>query len=106
MSALAHESPPPYDPYHLRPDEGPQTVPQLRAALAALDPAALSEFNAAYEGARLGCADAIVSEYRHVWALRARAEVTAAVAASLAGHPGELIDAADIMARYPADDAA
>uniref|UniRef100_UPI003F49572D hypothetical protein n=1 Tax=unclassified Streptomyces TaxID=2593676 RepID=UPI003F49572D len=106
MSALAHDPPPSYDPYHLRPDEGPQTVPQLRAALAALDPAALDDFNQAYEGAKLGTADAIVSEYRHVWALRARSEVTAAVAASLAGHSGELVDAADVMARYPADDAA
>ncbi|MFF4290988.1 hypothetical protein ACFY0R_37695 [Streptomyces sp. NPDC001633] len=83
MSALPAE-PPPHSPYRLEAAEGPQTLADLRAALAADAPADLTAFDARLAAARLDEIPNVIAEYRHVWALR-RPEVAAAIAASLAG---------------------
>lgn len=92
MSALPHpETPQAYSsPYRLEADEGPQTPAELRAALAVIDPAELSAFNARYDAERFGgkAQARVVTEYRHLVALRSRPEVQAAIAASLAGTSG------------------
>lgn len=89
MSALPHEHPTAgyADPYRLEAGEGPQSPNELRAALAALDPALVVAFNAEHDNARFGSekAAAVITKYRHLWALRTRTEVTAAVQASLDG---------------------
>jgi hypothetical protein len=92
MSALPHEMPA-YDPHRLRVGEGPQTLAQLRAALADIAPADLTRFDAKLAAARLDEVPAVISEYRHVLALRSRPEVAAAIAASLAGEAGHMISA-------------
>ncbi|MET9162064.1 hypothetical protein ABZX56_30450 [Streptomyces parvulus] len=89
MSALPHEPTPPTgyaSASRLEAHEGPQTLAELRAALAVLDPATLAAFNAEHDAARFGEAQAsVVTKYRQLLALRTRPEVTAAVTASLDG---------------------
>ncbi|WP_438297876.1 hypothetical protein [Streptomyces sp. HUAS TT7] len=90
MSALPHEpAPRPYaDPHRVEAHEGPQTLAELRAALAVADPTGteLVKFNAKYDTAVFGSAQAaVLSDARRVLALRTRPEVQAAIAASLAG---------------------
>jgi hypothetical protein len=89
MSGLPHESilPGTYaDPHRLEAHEGPQTLAELRAALALLDPATLTAFDARYDNARFGTAQAaVLTEYRHLIALRTRPEAAAAIEASLEG---------------------
>jgi hypothetical protein len=88
MSALPHETPArAYDnPHRIEQAEGPQTLGELRAALAGISPAELVAFNARLDAARFGDAQAaVISEARHLVALRTRPEVKAAIAASLAG---------------------
>jgi hypothetical protein len=83
MSALPHE--PPYQSARLAPTDGPQTLAELRAALASTAPADLVTFDARLAGAQLAEVPAVIGEYRAVLALRTRPEVAAAVAASMAG---------------------
>ncbi|MEV7414562.1 hypothetical protein [Streptomyces sp. NPDC089919] len=87
MSALPHESPtrPWADPYRLGAEEGPQTIAELRAALARISPPDLAAFDARLGAARLDQVPLVLTEYRHVWALRSRPEVAEAVAANLEG---------------------
>ncbi|MDL5205360.1 hypothetical protein [Streptomyces sp. ALI-76-A] len=88
MSALPHETPARSyaDAYRLEAGEGPQTLAELRAALAAIDPVELVAFNARLEAARFGAAqNEVIAEARHLVALRTRPEVAAAIEASLAG---------------------
>lgn len=86
MSALPYEPAPAYtDPHRLEAHEGPQTLAELRAALAVIDPATLTAFNAELDAARFAEQAAIITKYRHVIALRTRPEVAAAVSASLDG---------------------
>lgn len=91
MSALPHETPGAYDPHRLPAGEGPQTLGELRAALARISPEDLTTFDARMAAARLDEVPDVISEYRHVWALRSRPEVAAAIAASLAGEAGPTV---------------
>ncbi|MFJ6940777.1 hypothetical protein ACIQUQ_25490 [Streptomyces sp. NPDC101118] len=87
MSALPHETPTRTlgDPYRLAAGEGPQSIAELRAALAVVSPADLTAFDARLGAARLDEVPLVLTEYRHVWALRARPEVAEAIGASLEG---------------------
>ncbi|WP_328643904.1 hypothetical protein [Streptomyces canus] len=88
MSALPHEpAPAAYaNPYRLEAHEGPQTLAELRAALAVIDPTALVAFNARLESAKFGADQAaVITEYRHLIVLRTRPEVTAAIEDALSG---------------------
>lgn len=88
MSALPHEnSPRAYaDAHRLEAHEGPQTLAELRAALAVISPTTLAAFNAELDAARFGAAQAeVISRYRRTVAFATRPEVAAAVAASLDG---------------------
>ncbi|MFJ5547490.1 hypothetical protein [Streptomyces sp. NPDC093225] len=87
MSALPHESPtrPWADPYRLAAAEGPQTIADLRAALAVVSPPDLVAFDARLGAARLDEVPLVLTEYRHVWALRTRPEVADAIGAALEG---------------------
>lgn len=98
MSALPYD-PLPSSPYRLGADQGPQTVRELRAALAAVSPADLVRFNEALDTARLDTIADVITEYRHVWALRTRPEAARAVADSLNGST-DLTPAAEVFARY------
>ncbi|WP_331719488.1 hypothetical protein [Streptomyces sp. NBC_01174] len=99
MSAQPHQQHPPYaDPYRVMPGDGPQTLAELRAALAIIAPAELVAFNARLDAARFGVdQDQVIAEARHLVALRTRPEVAAAVADSLAGRT-ETRPAADLLA--------
>ncbi|MEU6332764.1 hypothetical protein ABZ851_36790 [Streptomyces sp. NPDC047049] len=100
MSALpSHEAPQAADPHRITREQGPQTVRELRAALAAVSPADLVAFNEALDAARLDDVAQVVTEYRHVWALRTRPEVSAAIAAALAGTE-PVVPAAEVFARH------
>lgn len=99
MSALPSHEAQPANPHRLTRDQGPQTVRELRAALAAVAPADLVAFNEALDAARLDAVAEVVTEWRHVWALRTRPEVSAAIAAELAG-TGPVVPAAEVFARY------
>ncbi|GAA0439162.1 hypothetical protein [Streptomyces luteireticuli] len=83
MSAQPVEQP--YDPYRLEAAQGPQTLAALRAALADVAPADLLRFDAKLAAVQLDQVEDVISEYRHVWALRSRPEVLAALADSLNG---------------------
>ncbi|MFF7178252.1 hypothetical protein [Streptomyces sp. NPDC008121] len=88
MSALPHQTPSPAyaSPYRIEAHEGPQTLAELRAALALIDSAELTAFNARLDAARFGREQtAVITEARHLVALRTRPEVPTAVRASLAG---------------------
>jgi hypothetical protein len=86
MSALPHEPPTGgYNPYRLGADEGPQTIAELRAQLTAVSPADREQFDVDLAAARLDQVPGVITEYRHVWALRTRPEVGAAIEAELAG---------------------
>jgi hypothetical protein len=88
MSALPHHTPAPAyaSPYRIEAHEGPQTLAELRAALALIDSAELTAFNARLDAARFGADQAaVITEARHLVALRTRPEVPAAVQASLDG---------------------
>ncbi|WP_329151218.1 hypothetical protein OG275_38270 (plasmid) [Streptomyces niveus] len=72
--------------YRVEEWEGPQSLAEMRAALAVLDPAELAAFNARHDVARFGLeAERVISDARRTLALRTRPEVLAAIAASLAG---------------------
>ncbi|MCB5165754.1 hypothetical protein LG634_13020 [Streptomyces bambusae] len=88
MSAQPPGTPPrPYaDPYRIQDDEGPQTIAELRAALARVSPLDLAVFNARLDSARLGAVPAVLTEYRHVLALRTSPEVATAIGDALDGH--------------------
>ncbi len=94
MSALPHD--PSYQSVRLTPTDGPQTLAELRAALAAVAPADLVAFDARLAAAQLGEVLAVIGEYRAVLALRTRPEVAAAIAASVAG-TAQLRSAADVF---------
>ncbi|MEU9062414.1 hypothetical protein AB0D13_26995 [Streptomyces sp. NPDC048430] len=99
MSAQPHQPHPPYaDPYRVEPADGAQTLAELRAALALIDPAELVAFNAKLDASRFGVDQGqVITEARHLVALRTRPEVAAAVADSLAGRT-ETRPAADLFA--------
>ncbi|WP_175439171.1 hypothetical protein [Streptomyces vilmorinianum] len=100
MSALPHENPAPAyaSPYRIEPHEGPQTLAELRAALAVIDSAELTAFNAKLDAATFGVEQtAVITEARHLVALRTRPEVQDAIRASLAGE-SELMTADDLWA--------
>ncbi|MFI8823894.1 hypothetical protein [Streptomyces sp. NPDC053431] len=99
MSALPHDPGPAYaGPYRIEPEEGPQTLAELRAALAVIDTAELTAFNARLEAARFGREqEAVITEARHLVALRTRPEVRDAIRASLAGE-AELMTVEDLYA--------
>ncbi|WP_198359179.1 hypothetical protein [Streptomyces fildesensis] len=105
MSAQPAHEPTPRSPYRLSAAEGPQTLPELRAALAAVSPADLVAFNTALDAVRLDEVSKLLTEYRHVWALRTRSEVTAAIGASLAG-TATLQSGRDLFAAYGLTDEA
>jgi len=75
-------------PYRIAPDEGPQTIGELKAALAAVDPAELAAFTARLDAVRttdpaaLEAVRGLVTEYRHVWVLRTHPEIQAAIRSS------------------------
>ncbi|MCT9004643.1 hypothetical protein [Streptomyces rhizosphaerihabitans] len=89
MSALPHEPSPRAayaDPHRLEAHEGPQTLAELRAALAVISPTTLAAFNAELDAARFGAAqDEVISRYRRTVAFATRPEVAAAVRSSLDG---------------------
>jgi hypothetical protein len=87
MSALPHETPPQAyaSPYRLQAAEGPQSIAELKAALAVLSPPDLAAFSARLDAAQLAEVPAIITEYRHVWALRTRPEVQTAIQAAVDG---------------------
>ncbi|MFI8966537.1 hypothetical protein ACIGO8_31000 [Streptomyces sp. NPDC053493] len=99
MSALPQNSVPAYaDPYRIEAGEGPQTLAELRAALAVVDPAELVAFNARLDAARFGREhEAVILEARHLVALRTRPEVRDAIRASLAGE-ADLMTFEDLVA--------
>ncbi|MEV0012727.1 hypothetical protein [Streptomyces sp. NPDC047973] len=99
MSAQPHQQHPPYaDPHRVMPGDGPQTLAELRAALALIDPAELVAFNARLDAARFGVdQEQVIAEARHLVALRTRPEVAAAIADSLGGRT-ETRPAADLLA--------
>ncbi|MFC9233627.1 hypothetical protein ACFTZI_32510 [Streptomyces decoyicus] len=99
MSALPSHEAQPANPHRLSAGQGPQTVRELRAALAAVGPDDLVAFNEQLDAARLDAVTDVISEWRHVWALRTRPEVKEATAAALADTT-PLIPAADVFARY------
>ncbi|MDG4534254.1 hypothetical protein [Streptomyces sp. AV19] len=72
-------------PYRIEADEGPQTIGELKAALAAVDPAELAAFTARLDAVRttgptaLEDVRSLVTEYRHVWVLRTHPEIQAAI---------------------------
>jgi hypothetical protein len=99
MSALPAE-PPPHNPYRLAADEGPQTLAELRAALAQVAPADLAAFDARLAATRLDQVPEVISEYRHVWAIRTRPEITAAIEASTRGEQGTLRPAHEAFAAW------
>ncbi|MGW1765421.1 hypothetical protein ACWCQL_15285 [Streptomyces sp. NPDC002073] len=73
------------DPYRIQADEGPQTIAELRAALARVSPLDLAVFNARLDAARLAAVPTVLTEYRQVLALRTSPEVGAAIAGALDG---------------------
>ena len=85
MSALPTPERPAYSPYRLEADQGPQTVAELRAQLTAVSPADRETFEADLASARLDEVPAVITRFRHVWALRTRPEVQDAIRASVAG---------------------
>jgi hypothetical protein len=85
MSALPSHEAPAYSPLRLEAEQGPQTIAELRAQLTAVSPADREQFEADLNAARLDQVPAVITEYRHVWALRTRPEVQEAITASLAG---------------------
>jgi hypothetical protein len=87
MSAVPHEPPTRggYNPFRLEADEGPQTIAELRSQLSVVSPADRETFDVDLAAARLDQVPAVITEYRHVWALRTRPEVAAAIEAELAG---------------------
>ena len=100
MSALPHETPTPAyaSPYRIEAHEGPQTLAELRAALAVIDPAELVAFNAKLDAATFGREHAaVITEARHLIALRTRPEVQDAIRASLAGET-DLMNVDDLFA--------
>ncbi|NGN63167.1 hypothetical protein G5C51_04495 [Streptomyces sp. A7024] len=82
-------TPPTRSPYRIEPDEGPQTIGELKAALAAIDPAELAAFTARLDAVRttdassLDAIRALITEYRHVWVLRTHPDIQAAINASV-----------------------
>ncbi|MER7520642.1 hypothetical protein [Streptomyces sp. NPDC126499] len=87
MSALPHEPGPAYaNPYRIEAHEGPQTLAELRAALAVVDPAELVAFDARLQTARFGGEHhAVIAQARQLVALRTRPEVQDAIRAGLDG---------------------
>ena len=83
MSALPHEPSPQADsdPQRLEHAEGPQTLGELRAALAVISPGVLTAFNARLDAATFGEEHAeVIAKARRTVAFSNRAEVTASVA--------------------------
>ncbi|MCZ7430150.1 hypothetical protein [Streptomyces sp. WMMC1477] len=84
----ARPTPPTRSPYRIEPDEGPQTIGELKAALAATDPAELAAFTARLDAVRttdpaaLNEVRALFTEYRHVWVLRTHPEIQEAIRAA------------------------
>jgi hypothetical protein len=87
MSALPHEPSTRggYNPFRLEADEGPQTIAELRAQLTAVSPADREQFEVDLAAARLDQVPNVITQYRHVWALRTRPEIAAAIDAELTG---------------------
>ncbi|MEU8621608.1 hypothetical protein [Streptomyces sp. NPDC048623] len=85
-------------PYRLEDDEGPQTLAELRAALADIDPAELTAFDARLDAARFGTGHrTVITQARQLVAMRTRPEVREAIRASLAGET-ELMTVEDLFA--------
>lgn len=85
-------------PYRLEDHEGPQTLAELRAALADIDPSELTAFDARLEAARFGDGHrAVITQARQLVAIRTRPEVREAIRASLAGET-ELMTVEDLFA--------
>ncbi|MEU9703858.1 hypothetical protein [Streptomyces sp. NPDC047981] len=100
MGALPHKTPTPAyaSPYRIEAHEGPQTLAELRAALAVINPAELVAFNAKLDAATFGFEQAtVITEARHLVALRTRPEVQDAIRASLAGET-DLMSTDDLWA--------
>lgn len=106
MSAQSAEAPfPTRSPYVIEDDEGPQSVAELRAALAAASTADLTAFDARLGAIRttdpagLDAARALFAEYRAVWLSQVHPVIRAAVADSADGtattHSSE-----DVWAEY------
>ncbi|WP_151480548.1 hypothetical protein [Streptomyces albicerus] len=86
MSALPHEPSPQAssDPHLLEHAEGPQTLAELRAALAVISPEALTAFNARLDSATFGeDLTEVIAKARRTVAFSNRAEVAADEAASM-----------------------
>lgn len=93
MSALPHEPSPQADsdPYRLEHAEGPQTLAELRAALAVISPEVVTAFNARLDSATFGEEQAeVIAKARRTVAFSNRAEVAAEVAAPMDGTAGAL----------------
>jgi len=100
MSALPHEPDPAADvsPYRLTAGEGPQTLAELRAELAGIDPVELVAFDARLDAARFGREQAaVITEARHLVVIRTRPEVRHAIRDSLSGET-ELMTFEDLFA--------
>ncbi|MEV8476195.1 hypothetical protein [Streptomyces sp. NPDC051173] len=92
MSAQPAEAPyPTRSPYRMELDEGPQSVAELRAALATVSTADLTAFDARLGAIRttdpagLDEARALFAEYRAVWLSQVHPVIRAAVADSADG---------------------
>jgi hypothetical protein len=87
-SPAAQPAPPTRSPYRIEPDEGPQTIGELRAALAAVDPAELAAFSARLDAVRttdpaaLNEVRDLITEYRHALVMRTHPEIQDAIRAT------------------------
>ncbi|WP_189322769.1 hypothetical protein [Streptomyces flaveus] len=90
MSALPHEpGPQAADPHRLEHAEGPQTLAELRTALAVISPEVLTAFNARLDAATFGEEHAeVIAKARRTVAFSNRAEVSAPEVASTDGTGG------------------
>ncbi|GAB2933825.1 hypothetical protein [Streptomyces mayteni] len=78
---MNHTAPPTRSPYRLDPDEGPQTIAELKAALAPW-PQELLSFTARLDAARFDEIPGIIAAYRIAWLTRVHPDLQEAGQAS------------------------
>ncbi|MFC5722771.1 hypothetical protein ACFP1Z_21615 [Streptomyces gamaensis] len=98
MSAQPAEAYPTRSPYRVEADEGPQTIAELKAALAPW-PEQLMAFTARLDTAPFGQLRDLIAEYRMVWLSLVHPVVRAAAAASADG-TATTYSSEDVWAEY------
>ncbi|WP_461033881.1 hypothetical protein [Streptomyces mayteni] len=86
-------------PYWIAEDEGPQSIAELKAALADW-PQELQAFVARLETARFEELRDLVAEYRMVWLARAHPAIQDAIEASQDGPSADAVPAESVWAAY------